>query len=92
MKVNGKDDNPSMKWKIIPMFETTNQCLLVNSCYIIIFLGEIHQKISPNVLARKGRPVGLLGLGDLSNGACLSGFQKSAGMLFSVYRGKNYRL
>ena len=62
-----------MNWKIKAMFETTNQCLLLNSCEIIIFLGEIHQKISPNVLARKGRPVGLLGLGVLSNGACLGG-------------------
>jgi hypothetical protein len=25
MKVNGKDDNPYMKWKIKVMFETTNQ-------------------------------------------------------------------
>ena len=25
MKVNGKDDIPYMKWKIIQMFETTNQ-------------------------------------------------------------------
>jgi len=25
MKVNGKDDIPDMKWKIIQMFETTNQ-------------------------------------------------------------------
>ena len=28
MKVNGKDDNPYMKWKIIQMFETTNQNIL----------------------------------------------------------------
>ena len=29
MKVNGKDDLPYMKWKIIQMFETTNQCSLM---------------------------------------------------------------
>jgi hypothetical protein len=27
--VNGKDDLPYMKWKIIQMFETTNQCNLM---------------------------------------------------------------
>ena len=32
MSVNGKDDIPYMNWKIIQMFETTNQ-LLMNSGY-----------------------------------------------------------
>ena len=29
MKVNGKDDIPYMKWKIIEMFQTTNQYIYI---------------------------------------------------------------
>jgi len=39
MKVNGKDDNPYMKWKIKFMFQTTNHQPVYNSyAYIYIHM------------------------------------------------------
>ena len=37
--VNGKDDNPYMKWKVIQMFDTTNQIILYETrTYIVNYI------------------------------------------------------